>query len=129
MTRVTIFHNVTRNEEGRLVNFDRYATGAPLVRVFAYDSFRADSAEKLAENAFYLFNVDPCFMQPDDYEIARSYRDRGLRSVSVGDVIMVGGAAFTVERTGFGALDTGQLNEVHEEHYGTIPLRPDEQTP
>jgi hypothetical protein len=129
MTRVTIFHNVARDEKDQPVNFDGYAAGAPLVRVLEYDSLRTYSAEKLAEEAFYLFNVDPCFMQPDDCEIARRYRERDLRSVSVGDVIMVGGAAITVERTGFGSIDAGQLNEVYEEHHGSIPLRPGEQTP
>ncbi|MBO0759066.1 MAG: hypothetical protein J2P54_24750 [Bradyrhizobiaceae bacterium] len=123
MTRVTIFHNVARDEAGRPVNFDGYATGAPLVRVFEYDHPRVESVEQIAEHAFYLFNVDPDYMQPDDYEIARRYRDRELRSLSTGDVILADDAALAIEPIGFRPIEGGQLNEVHEEHYGTTPLQ------
>jgi hypothetical protein len=122
--RVTIFHNVTRDETGRPVNFDGYAAGAPLVRVFEYDHPRAESVEQIAEHAFHLFNVDPRFMQPDDHDIARSYRDRDLRSLSTGDVILAGDAALALDPIGFRPIEVGQLNEVHENHYGSTPLEP-----
>jgi hypothetical protein len=123
MTRVTIFHNVARDEAGRPVNFDGYAASAPLVRVFEYDHPRAESVEQIAEHAFYLFNVDPGYMQPDDYEIARSYRDRELRALSTGDVILADDAVLAIEPIGFRPIEVGQLNEVHEVHYGTTPLQ------
>jgi hypothetical protein len=125
MTRVTIFHNMAQDEAGgRPVNFDGYAAGAPLVRVFEYDHPRAESVQQIAEHAFFLFNVDPCHMQPDDYEIARRYRVRHLRSLSAGDVILAEDSALAIEPIGFRPIEGGQLNEVHEEHYGTTPLQP-----
>jgi hypothetical protein len=117
-----IFHNVARDDEGRPVNFDGYRPGAPLVRVFEYDHPHPGQPERIAEAAFFLFNVDPGFMQPAEYEIGQRYRARQLRSLSVGDIVMVGQVALAVEPVGFRPVDGGQLNEVHEEHYGTVPL-------
>ena len=124
MTRVTIFHNVARDEAGHPANFDGYTAGAPLVRVFEYDHPRAEPVEQIAEHAFYLFNVDPCHMQPDDYEIALRYRARQLRSLSAGDVILADDAALAIDPIGFRPIEGGQLNEVHENHYGSTPLQP-----
>jgi hypothetical protein len=121
---VTIFHNVAQSKHGQQVNLEGYAEGAPLVRVFEYDRSGHDSAEQFAEDAFYLFNVDPGYMQPGDYEIACSYRDRRLRSLSTGDVVVVGDDAIALEPIGFRRIDASQLKEVHEEHYGTVPLQP-----
>src|SRR5262245_21723729 len=81
---IAIFHNVASYENGRRTNFDGYQPSAPLVRVFEYEQSPSEPAELIAEEAFVLCNVDPACMPPEDREIAQRYRNRRLRSLSVG---------------------------------------------
>lgn len=88
--QVTILHNVTEDGLGRPVGLiDGYREEHQMRTVFAYASNHTDPAAAAAE-AFHLFNVgdDPAFGTPSD--IAVAYRARGLRSLSVGDVVVAG---------------------------------------
>lgn len=86
--KVTVFHNIAKDDLGRPLGFFGYETGHQMVQVFTFD---ADTSGHLAaaERAFHLFNVgdDPSYGIPSN--IAVEYRARGLRSLSVGDVVVI----------------------------------------
>lgn len=54
-------------------------------KVMAHD-LQPDDPYPLLEDAFEVFNVG----DPDKDSVAREYRGRGLRSLSVGDVVRIG---------------------------------------
>lgn len=92
--RVTIFHNEARDALGRPLGIlDGYQPGHPMREVFTYDAGEPAPLDQIAETAFMLFNVgdDPTFGTPDPTAVA--YRARNLRSLSVGDVVVIAGRA------------------------------------
>lgn len=95
--RVRILHNVAKDELGRSLGWmDGWHADHAMVEVFAYDSYvcpDVEAAYREAELAFRLFNVgdDPTFGEPSP--IALEYRALRLRSLSVGDVVVVGDLA------------------------------------
>lgn len=102
--QVHIFHNVTRDGFGRPIGIlDGYQPGHDLAEVFAYDTDRTDPYAE-AQNAFFLFNVgdDPSFGEPKP--LALDYRAKGLRSLSVGDVVVVGDVALACASFGWDAV-------------------------
>jgi hypothetical protein len=84
---VTVFHNVCRDGEPMLTG---YRPSDVLVPVATWTVRRWRDPEEVAEDAFRLLNVgeDPVFGKPDP--VAVEYRQRGNRSLSVGDVVRVG---------------------------------------
>jgi hypothetical protein len=79
---VTVFHNVCRDGEPMLTG---YRPSDVLVPVATWTVRRWRDPEEVAEDAFRLLNVgeDPVFGKPDP--VAVEYRQRGNRSLSVGD--------------------------------------------
>ena len=96
---VSIWHNKFRNREGIPVRMlDGYQAGDPQECVFAYES-GPGGPEQLAEEAFGIGNG-----HPDDDRGARlseRYYGLGLRSVSVGDVVVADGIPLSVDRAGW----------------------------
>lgn len=88
--QVTILHNVTGDGVGRNAGFFGYQHGHALVPVFAYDETLAlfgEGGEGIANAAFHLWNVGHEGPRPDPRAVV--YRERGNRSLSVGDVVML----------------------------------------
>jgi hypothetical protein len=81
MHYVRIFHNAARDEAGRNLGFFGYQAEHPMVLVFAYTT-SSDTDGVAVEEAFEEFNIG-------EGPLAQAYRDRGLRSLSVGDVVAV----------------------------------------
>jgi hypothetical protein len=60
-------------------------------------------------------------MSTDLTGLARQYRARAPRSVSAGDMVVVGEAALIVARAGFVPLP-GSFTPVHVHEHGTHPI-------
>lgn len=121
-TSVQVFLNVDRD------HWFGWEPGHPVVRVFAYDT--ADgNPEILAEEAFAMFNGQPG--TDAQQELTDAYYERRLRSLSVGDVLVIGGNAWACKDTGFTPL-SAPLNDVTDTHESdgavVVPL-PREQEP
>lgn len=120
MLTVSIWHKVTRDPQGRHTGFGGFTPGDQMVKVFTYQAEpRGRPPGEIAEHAFAAFNGAP----PDDEAagLARQYRARALRSVSVGDMVVVGEAALIVARAGFVPLP-GSFTPVHVHEHGTHPI-------
>jgi hypothetical protein len=127
MLTVSIWHNVTRDPEGRHTGFGGFTPGDEMVKVFTYDlppGGRRDLTA-LAENAFAIGNGAPG-LDGRAAELAARYARRMLRSLSVGDVVAVGEVGLAVGHVGW-TLVRGGLNEVRTDEHGTHPLPPDAQ--
>jgi hypothetical protein len=118
---VTIWHNVAHDGEGRhSAMLDGYQPGDPMVRVFTYQAHPAGrTPEEIADEAFDTFNDHP--RDPDGADLACAYYGRRLRSLSVGDVVVVGEVGLAVGRVGWAPV-CGGLNEVRVDEHGTRPL-------
>jgi hypothetical protein len=118
---VSIWHNVTRAAARRPTGYDGYRAGDEMVRVFACD-IPADGRDlaRTAEDAYAIGNAAPGLTGPAAALAAR-YAQRRLRSVSVGDVVVIGDAALTVARAGWLPLP-GPFTPVHRAGPGTCPL-------
>jgi hypothetical protein len=103
-----------------LANFDGYKPGQPLVRVFEIEITEADPYE-VAGWMFEAFNAPEEYLTGSLLELAKAYRERQLRSLSVGDVVAVGETPLVCARFGWEVL-AGEVNEVTETHRGTVPL-------
>jgi hypothetical protein len=102
--QVSIFHNVTRDENDRPINFFGYEPGMPLVQVFSYQALPdGRSPIDLAEHAFRIGNGHPGKSRAD-IELSRDYYRRQLRSVSVGDVVVVDHLTLACQPTGWKAV-------------------------
>ncbi|MGL5824992.1 MAG: hypothetical protein ACRCYU_09275 [Nocardioides sp.] len=86
--KVTVLHNVARDGFGRPRGYDGYQPDHQLANVFDYETDLV-APLAVAEQAFHLFNVgdDPHFGTPHPTAIA--YRANQLRSLSVGDVLLL----------------------------------------
>lgn len=121
---ISIWHNVASDLDDRpgpfLVGF---TSGDPVVRVFAYQvAAGGRTAESVAEEAFATFNGHPPDARTAD--LSRRYYQRWLRSLSVGDVVVVGEIALAVGRPAGWKPVRGSLAEVHVHEHGTHPLEP-----
>ncbi len=104
---------------------DGYQPGDPMVRVFTYQATAGcRSPQEIADDAYEAFNADPEMLAGGQREIAARYRDRQLRSLSVGDVVTAGEAALAVARRGWNPV-RGGLVEVRTDEHGTHPLDAD----
>jgi hypothetical protein len=124
---VSIWHNVTRDPQGRHAGFGGFTPGDQMVKVFTYDLPPGGSRDltAIAENAFAIGNGAPG-LDGRAAELAARYARRMLRSLSVGDVVAVGEVGLAVGRAGW-TLVRGGLNEVRTDEHGTHPLPPDAQ--
>jgi len=117
-TTVTIYHNISRDAFfglNTVLTDDGKATQPgthPLVKVYAYeiDMWKAGGFEAL----WKALNVgdDPEFngdMPLADVLLAQAYRERKLRSLSVGDVVRVGNRWFTVASAGWTEVKAAEL--------------------
>jgi hypothetical protein len=125
--RASVYHNIARDEHGRMINFDGYQPGQPLVHVLEaeIDPGTGDgTAEELAERIFTACNLAPDELTGRLRTIATAYRHRGLRSQSPGDVTAVGDGdtrvIMSVDSFGFTRV-TGALNIVGTGQHGTVP--------
>jgi hypothetical protein len=117
---VTIWHNVARDSQGNPTGMlGGYQPADPMVRVFTYQAPLAGSPQEIAEEAFAICNDHP--RDADGADLARSYYQRGLRSLSKGDVVAVGEAGLAVASVGWTPV-CGGLNEVRASEHGTRPL-------
>jgi len=120
MITVTIWHNTAADEHGRpTAMLDGYRPGDPMVAVFTYQADPARGPEAVAEDAFGIFNGHP--RDARDADLARAYYERQLRSLSVGDVVVVGEVPLAVAKAGWIPV-AGGLNEVRASQHGTRPL-------
>jgi hypothetical protein len=118
---VSIWHNVTRDAGGRPAGYDGYRAADEMVRVFAYD-IPADGRDLAgtAEDAYAIGNAAPG-LTGQAAALAARYAQRQLRSVSVGDVVVIGEAAPAVARAGWLPLP-GPFTPVRRAEPGTRPL-------
>ena len=120
MLTVSIWHNVTRDPEGRHTGFGGFTPGDQMVKVFTYNTPASGrSPQEIAEDAFAAFNDAPS--SGEAAALARQYRQRRLRSLSVGDMVVVGETALTVCSAGFARL-RGTFTPVRVHEHGTHPI-------
>ena len=121
---IQVFHNSRRDEVGRCTAMmDGYRAGDPLTHVFDFDLTDADAAgSNWPERVYELLNIgdDPSFGTPDDRAVA--YRARRNRSLSVGDVLIVDGAAQAVAHYSFESVRVDPAQLVNALHHGTTPI-------
>jgi len=120
MITVTIWHNIARDADGTsTAMLNGHQPGDPMVRVFTYQADPAGGPEAVAEDAFGIFNGHPrC---ASDGDLARAYYERELRSLSKGDVVVIGEVALAVASAGWTPV-SGSLNEARADEHGTHPL-------
>ncbi|GAB36459.1 hypothetical protein [Gordonia otitidis] len=90
----------------RCIMFDGYETGDHLREVLSYtvtvDDEVTDAAlNSICEQAFMVCNLDPEMMTGAERAVAQQYRAGRNRSLSVGDVVVVGDVAKACSRIGF----------------------------
>jgi hypothetical protein len=119
---VSIWHNVTRDAEGRHSGFGGFTPGDQMVKVFTYDLPPGGTRDltATAENAFAIGNGAPG-LDGRAAGLAARYARRMLRSVSVGDMVVVGETALTVCPAGFAPL-RGTFTPVRVREHGTHPI-------
>jgi hypothetical protein len=118
---VTVWHNVAFDDQGRhTAMLDGYQPGDPVVRVFAYQADPTGRPpEAIAEEAFAICNDHPG--DAAGAELACAYYGRRLRSLSKGDVVVVGEVPLAVASAGWTPV-RGGLKEVRAGEHGTYPL-------
>ena len=91
-----------------------------MVKVFTYNTPASGrSPHEIAEDTFAAFNAAPS--SGEAAALARQYRQRRLRSLSVGDMVVVGETALTVASAGSPACAAPSPRvRVHE--HGTHPV-------
>jgi hypothetical protein len=85
-------------------HFRGYQPGDPINAVYDYDydtgpSFAADDMHQIAEQAFRMFNGHPESSREQDH--TDRYYQAGNRSLSTGDVLVMGEIAMSCEPTGW----------------------------
>jgi hypothetical protein len=79
---VVIYHNTTTDATGRPVNYDGFIPGESTLEAVHLSSTELTEPTAIAEEMFYRFNVG-------EDEDAMEYRSKSLRSLSVGDVVVM----------------------------------------
>lgn len=116
--RVRVFHNYNFRDGVR-----GHQPGHRMTEVYAYDETDLgpeDDDMVLLERAFELFNVgdDPDRGEPDTRALV--YRERGNRSLSVGDVVAVDQRYYACDPFGWRELE--DLSIQQQQTDGTTPL-------
>jgi hypothetical protein len=121
--KVSVFHNVETDAAGRHVGFFGYRPGHALVRVFEAEVPVGDGTEPqmLAELMFKVGNAPLEHLAGLEREMAESYRSRSLRSISVGDVVVIGETPLACGKTGWEPV-TGTVSVTGAGEPGSIPL-------
>jgi hypothetical protein len=117
---IRVFHNLS--DRAMLSGY----LGQPAVEVLTYHeppTARTCDVD-LVESAFQLCNVgdDPEFGDPDQRAIR--YRNRGNRSLSIGDIVAVDGRFYACQRIGWRRIT--EPKQLHERRHGTTPLHRDQ---
>ncbi|MEU5878162.1 hypothetical protein [Spirillospora sp. NPDC047279] len=120
--KVEIFHNVAKDDSGRLLGFFGYQPDHNVVKVFEYNTapLPGYTLSDVAEDAFRVGNgVDN---KSDDY-----FR-RELRTLSVGDLVRIEGQWFRCDAVGWSGLvdDPNDITKAHEGEHGTQPWKDEE---
>lgn len=102
MAQVEVF----LNQNTRECFFDGYKPGDALGEPFTYESSITD-ALAACEAAFMIFNMDLDMLRGRSLEIATAYRERRMRSLSVGDIVKVDGVAYACDSFGFRKVEGG----------------------
>ncbi len=103
---VQVFHNVERDSQGRPVGMmDGFQPHHPVSPVAELRLPAGYGFQRVCGWVFHLFNVgdDPDFGTPDAVAIA--YRERGNRSLSVGDVVRVADDWYACKGVGWAPID------------------------
>lgn len=132
--RVCVCHKIARDDLDRRINWFGYEPGHPLVRVFEADIGFGDDldVEEVAEEIWIIGNAEPETLTDARAALARAYRARRLRSLSVGDVVVIGDGvdrtALRMEQSGFSRVEVDALTIVTTRDHGTEPW-PDDAPP
>jgi len=117
--QVRVFHNIARDEDGRHAGGDvGYQPGHPVVLVVEFSlAAPADQAQSMLDLVYHELNVD----RPQQHW-ARTYRDRGNRSLSTGDVVGINELFYACASTGWTRLDQPPIQTVPgSATHGTTP--------
>jgi hypothetical protein len=99
-----------------------YRPGDGMVRVFETELPDGTTPEVAAGWMFGVCNLDPCELADvDAAQIARAYRARRLRSMSVGDVVVAGEVPLACASSGWEPV-TGAFRETWTSEPGTVPV-------
>lgn len=103
--KIKIFHNISRDASfglNRVIGASTADQRHRLVWVFEYEDDAGYTPAATLARAFDEFNIG-------DGELAKRYRARRLRSLSVGDVVMIDGQAYSCESVGWKERLPGEL--------------------
>ena len=109
-----------------LANFDGYKPGQPIVRVFRAD-FETDHTDpqRIGDELYEAFNIGDEFPSHRHHAMAVAYRARKLRSLSTGDVVVIGEAPLAVADIGFMPIANPNILTDWPEDSVTVILRDD----
>lgn len=100
-TEITVEITVYLAEEGRFFPFTADSTLRPIYK-YEREIDVTVLPKNLLERAFMIFNIDPEDIGDEaDRFTAEGYRQAGARSLSVGDVIVIGETAWGCDRVGW----------------------------
>jgi hypothetical protein len=85
-------------------HFNGYRDGDALHKVYEYELSGTPDPEAIAGQAFRMFNAPEECLVDDERQHAMRYRAGQNRSLSVGDVVVVGEVALAVARAGFDSM-------------------------
>lgn len=107
---VTVLHNTATDPEGRSLGWTGWQPTHALGWVFTLRLPDTAWDAAAAERVYDLLNVgdDPNYGTPDPQAVA--YRALGLRSLSVGDVLVADGKALAVAKFGFTEVPVEDLS-------------------
>lgn len=113
--QIAVLHNVGDD------HYFGYTDGSPLVPVFK-GTHATSQTDPLAtaDELFAAFNDGGHL--PGAEELSDAYFSRRLRSLSVGDVILVGEAAMTVARFGFSPVAAAGANVLTSWHEDAVTV-------
>jgi hypothetical protein len=121
--RIVVFHNIATDDVGRSEAWLGYRPGHPLVPVYVLERLEVEqSPSAVAEMIYHLLNVgdDPQFGIPHPDAVA--YRTAKNRSLSVGDVVLVGDEWWACASMGFERIEAPRWLAVGVGKHGTTPL-------
>jgi hypothetical protein len=109
ITMIRAYHNVAVDSVGRPLGIlDGYRPEHPVALVFETDiPIKVETPAEAVEIVWMLLNVGD-LVGGDDFTPDRravTYRERGNRSLSVGDVVEIDGQFYAAGQMGFNSLD------------------------